>query len=46
MKLTEKQREKLWGESGPYSQVNLKIENRILDDSLSRVFVMGLIEEK
>lgn len=40
MKLTEKQREKLWGESGPYSQVNLKIENRILDDSLSRVFVM------
>lgn len=40
MKLTKKQRDKLWGESGPYSQVNLKIENRILDDSLSRVFVI------
>ena len=40
MKLTKKQREKLWGETGPYSQVNLKIENRILDDSLSRVFVI------
>jgi hypothetical protein len=40
MKLTKKQQANLWGETGPYSQVNLKIENRILDDSLSRVFVM------
>lgn len=40
MKLTEKQRDELWGETGPYSQVNLKIENRFLDDSLSRVFVI------
>ena len=40
MKLTKKQQDELWGESGPYSQVNLKIENRILDNSLSRVFVM------
>ena len=30
----------MWGETGPYSQVNLKIESRILDDSLNRVFVM------
>jgi hypothetical protein len=44
MKLTKKQRDKLWGETGPYSQVNLKIENRILDDSLSRVFVIVEME--
>ncbi|MBI2038204.1 MAG: hypothetical protein HYT15_04790 [Candidatus Magasanikbacteria bacterium] len=40
MKLTNKQREELWGEIGPYSQLNLKIETRILDDSVSRVFVI------
>jgi hypothetical protein len=40
MKLTKKHQEKIWGESGPYSQVNLKIENRILDDAVSRIFVI------
>ncbi len=40
MKLTKKQQEKIWGESGPYSQVNFKIENRILDDFVSRIFVI------
>ena len=40
MKLTNKQREQLWGEIGPYSQLNLKIETRILDASVSRVFVI------
>lgn len=40
MKLTKKQQEELWGETGPYSQVNLKIETRILDDKISRVFLI------
>lgn len=40
MKLTKKQQEELWGEIGPYSQLNLKIQTRILDDSVSRVFVI------
>lgn len=44
MKLTNKQQDKLWGETGPYSQVNLKFENRILDDSLSRVFIIVEVE--
>ena len=39
MKLTQKQRDKLWGEDGPYSQAQIIIEERILDDSVSRVFV-------
>ncbi len=40
MKLTQKQRDKLWGEVGPYSEAWLIVESRILDDSVSRVFVM------
>lgn len=40
MKLTKKQRDNLWGETGPYSQLNLTIETRILDDSVSRVFAI------
>lgn len=39
MKLTQKQYDKLWGEDGPYSQANLIIQTRILDDKVSRVFV-------
>ncbi|HZE87494.1 MAG TPA: hypothetical protein VE090_04810 [Methylomirabilota bacterium] len=39
MKLTQKQREKLWGEDGPYSEAWLIFETRILDDSVSRVFI-------
>lgn len=39
MKLTPKQTRELWGESGPYSQANLKIEERVLDDFVSRTFV-------
>lgn len=39
MKLTQKQRDKLWGEDGPYSEAHLTIETRILDDSVSRIFV-------
>lgn len=38
-KLTKKQTEKLWGEDGPYSQVNLTVQTRILDDRVSRVFI-------
>lgn len=39
MELTQKQRDKLWGEVGPYSQANLTLETRILDDKVSRVFI-------
>lgn len=40
MKLTPKQIDKLWGETGPYSQSNLTIQTRILDDRISRVFLV------
>lgn len=40
MKLTRRQRDKLWGEDGPYSEAWLVIESRILDESVSRMFVM------
>ncbi|MDP3245140.1 MAG: hypothetical protein Q8M83_05810 [bacterium] len=40
MKLTPKQIDKLWGESGPYSQANLTIQTRILDDKISRTFLV------
>jgi len=39
MKLSQTQQEELWGEGGPYSQVRIVIESRILDDRVSRVFV-------
>ena len=39
MKLTQQQSDKLWGEDGPYSQANLIVQTRILDDKVSRVFV-------
>lgn len=39
MKLTAKQRDQLWGETGPYSEVHLCTETRILDDSVSRIFL-------
>jgi hypothetical protein len=39
MKLTQKDLKDLWGEDGPYSQAHLLVEERILDDSLSRTFV-------
>ncbi len=40
MKLTQKDRDKLWGEDGPYSEVKLTIETRILDERVSRIFVI------
>src|SRR3989338_9950416 len=39
-KLTQKDHEKMWGEDGPYSQVRLCEETRILDDSVSRIFLV------
>jgi len=41
-KLTKKQKDLLWngGGRGPYSQVNLIIQVRILDDSVSRIFLV------
>ncbi|MBU2524957.1 hypothetical protein KKG71_07225 [Patescibacteria group bacterium] len=40
MKLTQKQRDQLWGEVGPYSEAKLIVETRILDDQVSRVFIV------
>lgn len=39
MKLTQKQRDKLWGEDGPYSEAQIIIQERILDDTVSRIFI-------
>ena len=39
MKLTRTQRDKLWGETGHYSEVHLTRETRILDDRVSRIFI-------
>lgn len=39
MKLTQKKKEELWGETGPYSEAWLVTETRILDDSVSRIFI-------
>ncbi len=39
-KLTQTDYKKMWGEDGPYSQVRLSEETRILDDSISRVFLV------
>jgi len=39
-KLSKEDRNKLWGDTGPYSQVQLIIENRILDDERSRQFLI------
>ncbi len=40
MKLTSRQIDKLGGETGPYSQANLIIQTRILDNRVSRVFLV------
>ena len=40
MKLTKIQSDKLWGEDGPYSEVHLIIETRILDDKVTRKFII------
>lgn len=39
-KLTLKQMKEMWGNDGPYSQVQLITEERLLDDSVSRVFII------
>ena len=40
MKLNKKQRDMLWGDRGPYSQANLIRQVRILDDRISRIFLV------
>ena len=39
-KLSQKDRYSLWGEDGPYSEVNLIEQTRILDNGISRVFLV------
>ncbi len=38
-KLTKKEQDLLWGETGPYSEAKIVMNTRILDDSISRVMV-------
>ncbi len=40
MKLTKKDIDRLWGETGPYSEARLSIETRILDERVSRIFLI------
>ena len=40
MKITKKQRDELWGVDGPYSEIRLSVETRILDDDVSRIFAV------
>lgn len=40
MTRTMKQADKLWGVNGPYSQANLTTQVRILDDRISRIFLV------
>ena len=40
MRLTQKQRDQLWGEDHPYFQVQAIPETRILGDKVSRVFMV------
>lgn len=40
MKLSKKDIEKLWGQDGPYSEARLSIETRILDERVSRIFLI------
>ena len=44
MKLNKKQIDMLWGGEGPYSQANLIEQVRILDDRISRVFLVVEVE--
>ena len=39
MNISDKDREMLWGEDGPYSEAKLVLNTRILDDHVSRVMV-------
>lgn len=40
MKLSKTQSDKLWGQDGPYSEVHLIIETRILDNKVTRKFII------
>lgn len=44
MKLTAKQRDRWWGDDGPYSQANLTKQVRVLDDKVSRIFLVVEVE--
>jgi hypothetical protein len=39
MKLSSQQQFDLWGDGGPYSEAYIKIQTRILDDSISRIML-------
>ena len=40
VKLLQQDFDRMWGEDGPYSQVNIKEQIRILDDHVSRTFLV------
>src|SRR3989344_8967571 len=37
--LTEKERQKMWDDEGPYSEAYMTFETRILDEKISRIFI-------
>ncbi len=39
MKLTKNEQERLWGDGGPYSEVKIILNTRILDDEVSRTML-------
>ena len=39
IELSSKEKVELWGETGPYSEARIVINHRILDESVSRVFI-------
>jgi hypothetical protein len=39
-KLTKKDYDQMWGEAGPYSEVSLSEQTRILDNTISRIFLV------
>ncbi len=38
LRLTKRNKEDLWGDDGPYSEINLSEQTRVLDGTISRVF--------
>ena len=40
-RLTQSDRDRMWGEEGPYSETNIKTQSRILGVSVSRVFLVA-----
>jgi len=40
IRLTKKDKENMWGGTGPYSEVNLSEQSRLMDNTISRIFLV------